>query len=112
MKLAIIAMLGLTISVSSAIDADKLADAIYRAEGGSRAKVPYGILSVKTRDAGHARRVCLNTIRNNHCRWQKAGQPGEFVDYLGNVYCPKSADPVGNGNWRRNVKAIMKKGKQ
>ena len=54
----------------------------------------------------------MHTIRNNHCRWQKAGQPGEFVDYLGNVYCPKSADPVGNGNWRRNVKAIMKKGKQ
>jgi hypothetical protein len=85
---------------------NKVADAIYKAEGGRKARVPYGILSVKVADEAEARRVCLNTIRNNYRRWEKAGKPGLFLDYLGNVYCPASADPVGNKNWRANVKRL------
>lgn len=82
----------------------QLADAIYRAEGGARARVPYGILSVPVRDAAEARRVCLNTIRNNHRRWIAAGARGEFIDFLADRYCPPSADPAGNRNWKRNVR--------
>lgn len=87
--------------------AERIANAIYRAEGGSRAKVPYGILSVRVRNEKEARRVCLNTIRNNWQRWKKAGQPGQFIDFLGNRYCPPSIDPIGNRNWRRNVKYFL-----
>jgi hypothetical protein len=87
--------------------AERVADAIYRAEGGPRAKVPYGILSVPVRNEQEARKVCLNTIRNNWQRWTDAGQPGHFIDFLGNRYCPPSADPVGNRNWRRNVKSLL-----
>jgi hypothetical protein len=34
-----------------ALDANRIADAIYRVEGGSKAKAPYGILSVKVANA-------------------------------------------------------------
>jgi hypothetical protein len=87
---------------------DAIADAIYRVEGGSRAKVPYGILSIKVRDEAHARRICLNTIKNNRVRWIKAGQPGAFLDYLADRYCPRSADPIGNKNWKRNIHKLVK----
>ena len=88
--------------------ADKLVRCIYQVEGGSRAKSPYGILSVKVKDK-EARKVCLNTVRNNWRRWQKAGHPGEFVDALGDVYCPFAADPVGNVRWKKNMKALLRK---
>lgn len=89
-----------------ALDANRIADAIYKVEGGSKAKAPYGILSVRVNDTTEARKVCLNTIRNNHRRWQAAGKPGKFLDFLADRYCPKSADPVGNRNWKKNVKSI------
>lgn len=87
-------------------EANRLADAIYVAEGGPKAKVPYGILSIKVRDKTHARRICLNTIRNNYRRWTDGGKKGEFLDYLGDRYCPPS-DCDGNRNWKRNVRRIL-----
>jgi len=89
-----------------ALDANRIADAIYRVEGGAKAKAPYGILSVKVANAAEARKVCLTTIRNNHTRWIRAGKPGKFLDFLADRYCPKSADPVGNRNWKKNVRSI------
>jgi len=96
----------LSCSALAATD-EQIADAIYRVEGGARAKVPYGILSIKVRDTAHARRICLNTIQNNRARWIKAGQPGAFLDYLADKYCPRSADPVGNKNWKRNIHKLV-----
>lgn len=91
-----------------ALDADRIADAIWRVEGGAKARVPYGILSVPVRDAAEARRVCLNTIRNNHRRWTEAGHPGDYIDFLADRYCPPSVDPAGNRNWKRNLRQILK----
>ena len=85
--------------------AEKIVNAIYKVEGGAKTKHPYGILSVKTKDP---RRVCMNTVRNNYIRWQKAGSKGDYLDYLADVYCPKSADPVGNKNWHKNIHALVK----
>ena len=85
----------------------RIADAIYRAEGGSKARVPYGVLSVRVANAAEARRVCMNTIRNNHSRWESAGKPGDFIKYLGAKYCPPSADPTGHKNWVRNVGQLI-----
>ena len=96
----------LSCSALAATD-EQICNAIYRLEGGSRAKVPYGILSIKVRDASHARRICLATIRNNRIRWEKAGRPGAFLDYLADKYCPRSADPVGNKNWKRNIHKLV-----
>jgi hypothetical protein len=85
---------------------ERLADAIYRAEGGKKARAPYGVLSVKVRDEAHARRITLNSINNNWTRWEKAGKPGEFIKFMGLRWCPPSADPQGHTNWVKNVKAI------
>jgi hypothetical protein len=87
-------------------EAARIADAIYIAEGGKKAKVPYGILSIKVRSAEHARQICLNTIHNNYERWQKAGRRGEFLNFLADRYCPPT-DATGNKNWKRNVKTIL-----
>ena len=87
-------------------EVNRLADAIYRAEGGAKARAPYGILSVKVANEADARRVCMNTIRNNWTRWEKAGRPGLYVDFLADKYCPPSADLVGNRNWKKNVGKI------
>ena len=87
---------------------DQIADAIYRLEGGARAKAPYGILSVKVRDAQHARKICMNTIRNSRARWLKAGKPGNELDFLADRYCPPSVDKVGNKNWKSNIHKMTK----
>jgi hypothetical protein len=94
------------IAFASDINVEKMADAIYRSEGGAKARVPYGILSVKVKDEADARRICINSIRNNIKRWEKAGRPGNFVDFMADRWCPPISDPVGNTNWKRNVKAI------
>ncbi len=92
---------------------NKVVDAIYLAEGGAKTKHPYGIVSIKV--AGHiqARKVCYNTVRNNHARWNKAGRGEDFIAFLGKRYCPIGAgnDPLGlNKNWQNNVRKFLKKG--
>lgn len=84
--------------------ANRIADAIYKVEGGSKTKHPYGILSVKT---SNPRQVCINTVKNNYIRWQKEGSHGQYLDYLADVYCPKSADQIGNKNWKKNIYKLL-----
>lgn len=81
--------------------------AIYRVEGGDKTKYPYGIKSVKVSGKDEAKRVCENTVRNNLARWRKAGAKGEYLDFLADRYCPPSADPKGNLNWKNNIKLII-----
>ena len=90
--------------------ADKLADAIYIAEGGLRARVPYGVLAQPTTDVNAARCTTLITINRNWRRWFDAGQPGAFVDFMADRWCPPSDDPVGNINWKRNVYSRLNAG--
>jgi hypothetical protein len=96
---------------SEHIPAEKVADAIYRAEGGKRAKVAYGVLSVKVSGEAEARRVCLNSIRNSRARWEKAGRPGDWLAYFAARWAPTKGatnDPQGlNRNWLRNVRGIL-----
>lgn len=87
-------------------DYETLVAAIRRAEGGDKAKVPFGILSAKVSGEAEAKQVALNTAKNNYQRWVKAGQPGDYLTFLASRYVPESADPVGNKNWRKNVPAI------
>ena len=85
---------------------DKLADAIYKVEGGAKTKHPYGILSIKTKDP---RKVCKNTIRNNFARWEKAGRPNSYLEFLASRYAPIGSgnDPKNlNKNWLGNLKKI------
>jgi hypothetical protein len=89
-------------------EANRIADAIYLAEGGAKARVPYGILSLQVRDQEHARQICLNTIQNNYRRWLNNGKQQNFLDFLADRYCPPT-DSIGNKNWKRNVRSILNK---
>jgi hypothetical protein len=88
-------------------EADRIVQAIYKVEGGSKARVPYGILSIRVRSKEEARKVCMNTVQNNHDRWLKAGEPGDYLDFLADRYCPKSEDARGNRNWKKNIRAFL-----
>lgn len=83
---------------------NKIANAIYKLEGGAKTRYPYGIKSVQT---ANPREVCKNTIRNNYARWQKAGSKGNYLDFLGDRYCPKSSDSIGNYNWKKNIHKLV-----
>lgn len=88
----------------------KLALAIWRAEGGDKARVPFGILSVRTRSPEHAREICLRTIRNNWDRWEKMGRPGDYLEFLARRYAPLGAsnDPQRlNRHWLRNTRRFL-----
>ena len=89
------------------INVNKLANAIYIAEGGAKTKHPYGILAeYKTTTP---RQACINTIKTNIRKWNKAGNVGdykEFIVFMGKTYCPIGAknDPTGlNRHWVKNV---------
>ena len=90
-------------AVQARIDVERMADAIYVAEGGSRAARPYGILSVKVANKAEARKVCIRTIRTALSTWD--GKSCFFV-HMGRKYCPPSVDPSGHVNWVRNTKRI------
>ena len=99
-------MLAATVVSAQPINVERMADAIYRAEGGDKARVPYGVLSVRVKDKADARRITITSINNNIKRWDKAGKPGTFIDFMANRWCPVASDPVGNRNWKKNVAAI------
>lgn len=101
----------LTYATHAQIDPERLANAIYRAENSKR--YPYGIVSIPLKGdtqaarEAYARRICLNTIRNNIARWERAGKTNDFITFLGNRYAPVGVanDPNRlNSNWIKNVK--------
>lgn len=100
-----------SVSDSKPIDVNRLCHAIFLAEGGDKARVPYGVLSVKVKDKADARRITITSINNNIKRWEKAGKPGTFIDFMANRWCPVASDPIGNRNWRKNVAAIYNQSK-
>lgn len=84
----------------------RIVNAIWVAEGGEKARVPYGVLSVKVRDSAHARSICARTVRNNWSRWEESGRRVSFIAFLGSRYCPPAADPSGHANWVSNVRKL------
>lgn len=91
---------------------NEIVDSIYLAEGGVKAKKPFGILSVPCSGYEDCRKVCFNTVRNNYLRWVDAGRQGEFLDFLASRYAPLGAanDPYNlNVNWQRNVTKLTNK---
>lgn len=104
MKRALFTFVACVPLLASALDRDRLADAIYLAEGGPRAKVPYGILSVPVHTAAEARQACLRTIDHAWADYSALRNPkSEFIPFLGDRYCPP-ADAAGNRHWKHNVK--------
>ena len=99
---------------SESIDVNKLANAIYLAEGGARTKYPYGILRKYKQTS--PRQACINTI--NHAKRDYAlarSEKRDFITFLGLRYCPLQAknDSKGlNKNWVKNVKKLYYKRSQ
>jgi len=82
---------------------NRIADVIWRIEGGAKTRHPYGVMSVAT---SNPRQVCINSIRNNYARWKRAGNPGQFSRFMANRWCPMASDPVGNRNWINNFNKL------
>lgn len=89
-------------------DFSRLADAIYLAEGAKKASRPYGIFykGCDWSNPAYCRKICLNTLRNNYKRWNKAGNPGTFLTFLASRYAPVSAHPL-NRFWLSNVRYFL-----
>jgi hypothetical protein len=89
---------------------NRLAAAIYKAEGGDKTKYPYGIKSINTfGDKDKAKKICINTINNNWIRYNNQSKYTNYIEFLGSRYCPIGAnnDPKGlNKNWVSNVKKL------
>lgn len=89
---------------------ERLATAIYHAEGGASTRHPYGILTkYKTTTP---RQACINTIRNQAKRHAGHGCGKDYLTCLRDRYCPIGAenDPTGlNVNWLSNVKQLYAK---
>ena len=102
-------LLTLNLSASPIDDqyANRIADAIWRLEGGAKTRYPYGIKSVNVSSEAEARQVCLNTIRNHYQRWRKWGRTNDYLVSLADRYCPSACDRRGNENWKRNIKALL-----
>lgn len=93
------------------INVDKLANAIYTAEGGAKTKHPYGILAkYKTTTP---RQACINTIKSALKRWDGKG---DFIVFLGKTYCPTTGNKLTflekkyNIHWVKNVTYFYNKG--
>lgn len=85
----------------------RLADAIYKAEGGSKTRHAYGILTKYKHTT--PRQACLNSIRNQWKRHQAHDCHKDYLTCLRNRYCPVEAknDPTNlNKNWLNNVRRL------
>ena len=94
---------------------EEIADAIYLAEGGAKAKYLFVIRSIIFKDTYDARRICLNTIRNQRRRHANHECGYTFLECLQRRYCPINAknDPRGlNQYWLGNVRYFLMKNRR
>lgn len=112
----VLIMLALIVCLASyasaeTIDVNRLANAIYKAEGGAKTRHPYGILAKYKHTS--PRQACINTINSAIRRYNKSNLRSDFIVYLSKTYCPIGAknDPTGlNVNWVKNVRYYYKRG--
>lgn len=88
----------------------QLVQAIYKAEGGDKAAVPYGLIYSAwcKQEPGWCAYYASEIVAINYERWLRRGKPGEFIDWLGSTYCPPSAHKL-NRAWTKNVKHFYKR---
>lgn len=85
----------------------QMAHAVKVAENNGR---NHGVLSVKTANSGEASKVLNDSIYNNFVRWDQAGRPGKFIDFMQHRWAPIGAsnDPRNlNKNWAPNVRGAL-----
>ena len=82
--------------------------AVKQAEGNPR---NFGVLSQQVDSPAQANQVLNQSITNNFLRWQQAGMPGKFVDFMADRWAPVGVanDPKNlNKNWTGNVRKSLK----
>jgi len=94
------------------IDVNRLAKAIYIAEGADKTKHPYGILTRYKHTT--PRQACINTINSALKRFRQQTKEKDFIAFLGATYCPTTgnlsrAEKALNRNWVKNVKFYYQK---
>jgi hypothetical protein len=114
-KLILITSLILLPLTAHAYPDQEIVNAIYKAEGGKKAKKPFGILSVECSGYDECRQICYNTVRNNRKRYADYGhkQYDTYLEFLSSRYAPVGAsnDPSNlNKNWLKNVRYFLKTG--
>jgi len=76
---------------------DQIVMAIFRAEGGTKASVPYGIMykGCNWDNVEFCHKRAVNTVNNTRKRWIKVNKPKPFLEYLRDRYAPlnTSNDP-------------------
>lgn len=96
-----------------AIDIERLANAIYKAEGGAKTRHPYGILAHYKHTT--PRQACINTIKSGLNRFAKSKEC-DFILFLSKTYCPTQGNSLTflekkyNIYWVKNVKYFYNKG--
>lgn len=89
-----------------------IANAIKKVEGNSN----YGIISLKLKGNTkeekeiYARKICINTIKNNFARWKNQSQEKDYISFLGSRFAPLGVgnDPKNlNKNWIKNMKFFL-----
>ena len=89
-------------------DSNTIVNAIWRIEGGSHTKYPYGVRSIETRgDVNKARRICMQSVSNNWIRFQHQNKQIDFISFMAVRWVPVASDPIGNKNWINNAHKIL-----
>ena len=95
---------------------EQIVDAIYHAEGGTKAKKPFGILSVPCYGYEDCRKVCLNTVKNNRKRYADYGYKThpDYLSFLASWYCLVGVDNDNGTNkfWLKNMEVILERNKK
>ena len=96
---------GCAVCHAQQIDFNRLADTIYKAEGGNKTRFAYGVERITASgkrypyDVITAKSKCLESINRAHKRWIRGGCKGDFVEFLGKTY---AQDPL----WSKKVKRL------
>ena len=87
-------------------DFQRLATAVYWAEGGPKTSHPYGVLAHYQYTS--PRQACLNTIHHAYRDWSGRGS---FIHFLASRYAPvgSNTDVGTNRYWERNVTLIYRR---
>lgn len=94
---------------TEAVDTDALLQAIWRAEGGYRASNPFGLKIGRKLTYPSAYAIANRIVLEEVARWNglsASRRTPDFIDHLASRWCPRSSDPVGHENWKRNVRSI------
>lgn len=85
--------------IQASPDMERLLDAVWKAEGGEKARAPYGITTVRVKSRAHGRQIARRTL--TRALSERPDLP--WIEATARVYCPVEADPNGHRAWKKNV---------